>query len=249
VRSGAIVGIVAVVLGFAAASSFAATGTKGTGCVVPNVKGLSLAKAKTRLSSAHCRLGTIRRTYSPQPAGTVLSQGVKAGTRLARNAPVGVLVSKGPAPAPPPPPPPPPPPTTTTTTAPPQTPVTAGSYKGATQDGNFVYFSITSDRQITYWRTNDLTEQCNAGYYIPGAISLNPGIGFPIDDSGHFDFIANGTATLPDGSPDMIHFEIVGNASGTNVSGTVVLTEAFTYNGISLTCASPVTSWTATLQP
>ncbi len=149
-----------------------------------------------------------------------------------------------------PPPSPPPPPTTTTTTAPPASPVTAGSYKGSTQDGNFVYFTMTANRQMMDWRTNDLTEQCNAGYYIPGSVSLQgSGILIQIDDLGHFDYVADGTVTLSSGSPDKYHFEIAGNVSGTNVSGTVVTNEGFDYNGIHLICASPVTSWTATLQP
>jgi cell division septation protein DedD len=165
---------------------------------------------------------------------------------------VGCEVVKG---LPKPKPPPPPPPTTTTTTTttpppPPATPVTPGSYKGATQDGNFVFFTLTANRQIMDWRTNDLTEQCNAGYYIPGAVSLQgSGRVIQIDDVGHFDHVADGTVTFSDGSPDKIHFEIAGDVSGTNVSGTVVLTEEFDYNGLHLTCASPVTNWTATLQP
>jgi hypothetical protein len=150
---------------------------------------------------------------------------------------------------PPTPPPPPPTTTTTTTTVPPASPVTPGSYKGATQDGNFVYFTITPDRKINYWRTNDLNEPCNAGYTYPGAVSLSPSIFIPIDDNGHFDFIADGTAMFSDGTPDKYHFEIAGNVSGTNVSGTVVLSDAFPYNGLNLTCVSPVTNWTATLQP
>jgi hypothetical protein len=152
------------------------------------------------------------------------------------------------APKPKPPPPPPPPTTTTTTTAPPVTPVTPGSYKGATQDGNFVFFTVTADRRMTSWRANDLTEQCNEGYYIPGAISLGTESFIQIGDDGHFDYLADGTATFG-GSPDTYHFEIAGTMSGTSVSGTVVLTDSFDYNGLHLNCASPVTNWTATLQP
>jgi len=87
-----------------------------------------------------------------------------------------------------------------------------------------VFFAVTANRQIMDWRTNDLTEQCNAGYYLPGAVSLQgSGIVIQIDGVGHFDYIADGTVTLSNGSPDKIHFEIAGNVSGTNVSGTVVL--------------------------
>jgi hypothetical protein len=75
------------------------------------------------------------------------------------------------------------------------------------------------------------------------------GAGFiQIGDDGHFDYVADGTATFA-GSPDTYHFEIAGNVSGTTVSGTVVLGDIFDYDGHHLICASPVTSWTATLQP
>ena len=75
------------------------------------------------------------------------------------------------------------------------------------------------------------------------------GTGFiPIADDGHFDYLADGTSTFA-GSPDTYHFEIAGTVSGTTVSGTAVLGDIFDYDGHHLTCASPVTSWTATLQP
>jgi hypothetical protein len=144
--------------------------------------------------------------------------------------------SPTPAPAPPPPPPPP------TVSA-----LTPGSYKGATQDGNSVFFTITADRRITGWRVNDLTEQCNDNYYIPGAVSMGDSF-IPIADDGHFDFVADGTGTIA-GSPDAYHFEIAGTVSATSVSGTVVLGDVFDYAGHHLSCASPVTNWTATLQP
>ena len=83
----------------------------------------------------------------------------------------------------------------------------------------------------------------------PGAVSLHgSGIAVQIDDVGHFDYVADGTVTLSNGSPDKIHFEIAGNVSGTNVAGTVVVTEEFDYNGLHLTCGSPVTNWSATPQ-
>ncbi len=183
------------------------------------------------------------------PGADVLNCGPGRDTAIADKTDklAGCEVVKG-LPKPPPPPPPPPPTTTTTTTTTPVSPVTPGSYKGATQDGNFVFFTVTADRRMTDWRANDLTEQCNAGYYIPGAISLGTQRFIQIGDDGHFDYLADGTATIA-GSPDTYHFEIAGNVSGTTISGTVVLTDSFDYNGLHLNCASPVTNWTATLQP
>ena len=186
------------------------------------------------------------------PGADVLNCGPGRDTAIADKSDKinGCEVVKGLPKPPPPPPPPPPPTTTTTTTTTPVSPVTPGAYKGATQDGNFVFFAVTGNRQIMDWRTNDLTEQCNAGYYIPGTVSLQgTGALIQIDDSGHFDYVDDFTETLSDGSPDKVHFEIAGDVSGTSVAGTVVLTQEFDYNGLHLTCASPVTHWTTTLQP
>ncbi len=108
-------------------------------------------------------------------------------------------------------------------------------------------FTVTADRRLNDWHVNDLTEQCNAGYQLPGAFSLVPGSYFLIGDDGHFDYIEDGTGTVG-GSPDVYHFEVAGNIIGSAVSGTVVESDSFDYSGIHLTCVSPVTNWTATLQ-
>jgi PASTA domain len=68
-------------------------------CVVPGVKGKTLAAASTSLQAAHCRTGAIKRRYSSKVRkGRVISQGVAAGTRLANGAAVSLVVSKGRAP-------------------------------------------------------------------------------------------------------------------------------------------------------
>jgi hypothetical protein len=138
-----------------------------------------------------------------------------------------------PAPAPPP---------------PPVTEITPGSYKGATQDGNYVFFTVTADRGIVDWRANDLTEQCNDGYYIPGAISMSHETAMLVGADGRFSYRADGTATVG-GVPDTYHFEITGSISGTTVTGTVVLGDTLDWEGHHLSCSSPLTNWTATLQP
>jgi hypothetical protein len=68
-------------------------------CIVPAVKGKSLAGASTSLQVAHCKTGAIRRRYSSRVRkGRVISQGVVAGTKLANGAGVSLVVSKGRAP-------------------------------------------------------------------------------------------------------------------------------------------------------
>jgi hypothetical protein len=70
-----------------------------TACVVPALKGKTLAGASASLQAAHCKTGAIRRPYSSKVLkGRVISQGVAAGTKLANSAAVSLVVSKGRAP-------------------------------------------------------------------------------------------------------------------------------------------------------
>ena len=64
-------------------------------CVVPRVRGLTLAKAKSRIRAAHCLPGKVSRSYSHTKAGLVISQKPAAGTRHRHNEPVNLVVSRG----------------------------------------------------------------------------------------------------------------------------------------------------------
>jgi secreted trypsin-like serine protease len=65
-------------------------------CVVPRLKGRTLAGARTALTRAHCRLGRVTRAYSSRVrAGRVVLQRPVAGRRLARGTRVTVVVSRG----------------------------------------------------------------------------------------------------------------------------------------------------------
>ncbi len=66
-------------------------------CAVPNVVGMALAKAKTRIIKRHCRVGKITRKHSsPKKKGHVISQNPKAGRTLKKGAKVNLTVGKGP---------------------------------------------------------------------------------------------------------------------------------------------------------
>jgi beta-lactam-binding protein with PASTA domain len=68
-------------------------------CVVPKVKGKTLAAAKVALVRAHCRAGRVTKSYSKTvKAGRVISQKPGSGAVLANNATVNLVVSKGKAP-------------------------------------------------------------------------------------------------------------------------------------------------------
>ena len=65
-------------------------------CVVPNVKGITLAAARTRLGRARCSLGRVARAYSGRVRrGKIVSQSRRPGARLPRATRVNVVVSRG----------------------------------------------------------------------------------------------------------------------------------------------------------
>lgn len=65
-------------------------------CVVPRVRGKSLAAAKGALRRAHCGVGTVKTVRSSSvPAGRVIAQSRAAGRRLEAGARVSLTVSKG----------------------------------------------------------------------------------------------------------------------------------------------------------
>jgi len=64
-------------------------------CVVPNVVGKSLKKAKLKIKKSFCSVGKITKAASSKPKGTVISQKPKHGKRLKQHAKVNLTVSKG----------------------------------------------------------------------------------------------------------------------------------------------------------
>jgi RTX calcium-binding nonapeptide repeat (4 copies)/PASTA domain len=65
-------------------------------CVVPNVKGKTVARARILLSTRRCRLGRVGRAFSPRvKRGMVIFQSRRPGLRLARGTTVNVVVSRG----------------------------------------------------------------------------------------------------------------------------------------------------------
>jgi hypothetical protein len=65
-------------------------------CIVPKVVGLKLAKAKTKIKKAHCRVGKITRKHSSlKKKGKVIKQFPKAGKHLKVGTKVNLTVGKG----------------------------------------------------------------------------------------------------------------------------------------------------------
>jgi PKD repeat protein len=66
-------------------------------CVVPSLQGLTLSKARKRLSSAHCTLGHVGHAHSAKvAAGHVLRSSPARATHRAHGARVSVTISSGP---------------------------------------------------------------------------------------------------------------------------------------------------------
>jgi PASTA domain len=65
-------------------------------CVVPSVRGKTLRAARAAIRHGTCRMGRVQRRFSSRvKAGRVVSQRPRAGARLAANARVHLVVSKG----------------------------------------------------------------------------------------------------------------------------------------------------------
>ena len=65
-------------------------------CVVPNVKGKTVVKAKAALKARRCAAGKIKQAFSGQvKKGRVIAQSKRPGTRHPRSTKVDLTVSKG----------------------------------------------------------------------------------------------------------------------------------------------------------
>jgi Ca2+-binding RTX toxin-like protein len=65
-------------------------------CVVPRLRGRTLARARVLLARAHCSVGRVTRVRSRVKRGVVLRQRPAAGSRRPRGAKVSLRVSRGP---------------------------------------------------------------------------------------------------------------------------------------------------------
>jgi hypothetical protein len=65
-------------------------------CVVPNVRGRTVRRARAALTRQRCRLGRVARAYSARVRrGRIVRQSRRPGARLARGTRVNVVVSRG----------------------------------------------------------------------------------------------------------------------------------------------------------
>jgi len=70
--------------------------SRGRPCVVPRARpGLSLRRARSRIRSAGCRPGRVRRVRSSRSRGTVVRFSPRAGSRLTPGTTVRIYLSRG----------------------------------------------------------------------------------------------------------------------------------------------------------
>ena len=130
--------------------------------------------------------------------------------------------------------------------------VAVGSYRGQTQTGNFVFFSVSQSRSVNGWRVNDIRRTCNGGSYIYGSVDLGPSSAIQIDASGRFTLQASYDTSIRwdngDVTPAKAFFRLVGLVQGSAASGTVLSTFEFDRGG-RYTCSNGDETWTANLTP
>jgi hypothetical protein len=82
--------------GFTAASSTGPASSGAAKCLVPALKGKTLAAAEKAITKAHCAVGKVKKVRSSHvKKGSVVSQGTAAGKSLPGGTKVGLEVSKG----------------------------------------------------------------------------------------------------------------------------------------------------------
>ena len=127
-------------------------------------------------------------------------------------------------------------------------PVTAGAYKGATQNNNYVFFTVTPNRTVTGFRVNDLPDPCTEGGYLTGGEDFGNST-FTIQADGSFAAQGNYDPT-PQGD-GVTHWDgkIAGQfGAATAAAGTILMNYVFRYQGSLYHCSSGNVSWSATHQ-
>jgi hypothetical protein len=129
-------------------------------------------------------------------------------------------------------------------------PVTPGEYKGATQNGNFVYFTLTADRTITGFRVNDLPETCDPGGELSGAIDFGNDI-FPVSADGRLLAEGSWTGSNVQGKVEWTSFyaKVTGVFdTPTSINGTIIEKDELNYQGQHFQCSSGEVTWSAKRQ-
>jgi len=128
-------------------------------------------------------------------------------------------------------------------------PITAGNYKGATQNGDYVFLTVRPDRTLTGFRVNNIKETCGGGWYLTGSIDWTNNV-WTIRDDGTFAAEGSWTGSQIQGDIEWTSWyaKVTGTFSGTTVNGTLIVSDELNYQGMHLKCSSGEKTWSAALQ-
>jgi hypothetical protein len=128
-----------------------------------------------------------------------------------------------------------------------QVPVTVGSWKGQTPSGDYMYFEVNPDRTMSYFRLNDLRENCSPGGYFEGSLAFRPEIKWPIAADGTSGSADSWSGTDVEGDFTFTYaaYSVVAHFNGSTASGTIRLQDQFTYKGTAYSCDTGNLAWTA----
>jgi hypothetical protein len=129
-------------------------------------------------------------------------------------------------------------------------PVTAGSYQGSTQNGNFVFFTVTGNRTVTGWRVNSLPLNCDPGGTVYGAPDFGDSV-LPIEADGSLTAEGNWSGSDVQGDVTFTHWDAKITArfdTASTATGTILFNLELDYQGTHFKCSSGTVNWTARLQ-
>ena len=129
-------------------------------------------------------------------------------------------------------------------------PVTPGDYKGATQEGNYVYFTVLADRTIKGFRVNALPCRCRpGGGWLEGGEDLGNTL-ITIRPNGTFsvELSWTGSEHADDVEWTSRYVKVVGSfPTASTARGTIMARYEFNDGGVHYVCNSWTKNWTATL--
>jgi hypothetical protein len=118
-----------------------------------------------------------------------------------------------------------------------------GNWQGTTQNGDYIFFTVTSDEKETQIRVNSISEDCGGG----DTFRIEPNFGdfwVQIRPDGSYNYQSTWTGSETYGSftftSETDTFKGQFNTT-TAMTGTLGLADQFTYNGAAYSCATTVT--------
>lgn len=128
--------------------------------------------------------------------------------------------------------------------------VTAGNYRGATQEGNYVFFVVTPNRTVTQFRINAIPCVCDGPLRLTGGENFGDST-FTIKADGSFLAKGDWTGSNVSGDAEWLHWDatLTGQfTSATTATGTIVENYELKYKGTLYKCTTRLLTWSATLQ-